>query len=143
MDWTLLIIKPDAVAAGRIGEILAMVTQAGLRPMSMEMRYLAEAEVRAFYRVHQGKPFYEPLMTFMTSGPVVLCALTGDDAVTALRALVGVTDPPHAAPGTVRARFGTTTQKNAVHASDSPENGVAEVSFFFPAACLLPGRLPA
>jgi len=137
VERTLLIIKPDAVAAGRIGDILAMVTRAGLRPVAMEMRSLADAEVRAFYAVHRGKGFYEPLMTFMTSGPVVLCAMVGSNAVAGLRALVGTTDPSEAAPGTVRATFGSTTQRNAVHASDSIESGMTEVAFFFPAARLL------
>lgn len=141
MEHTLLIIKPDAVAAGRVGEILAMVTGAGLEPVALEMRCLADAEVREFYAVHRGKYFYESLMGFMTSGPVVLCALTGEDAVTRLRTLVGVTDPQEAAPGTVRSRFGTSVQRNAVHASDSIQNGQTEVSFFFPTARLLrPGH---
>lgn len=137
MEQTLLIIKPDAVAAGRIGDILSMVARAGLSPIAMEMRSLCEAEVRAFYAVHRGKSFYEPLMTFMTSGPVVLCVIAGDSAVAGLRCLVGTTDPAEAAPGTIRATFGGTVQRNAVHASDSVASGNAEVAFFFAGARLL------
>lgn len=136
MTRSLLIIKPDAVAAGRIADILSMVTVADLRLVALEMRCLAEVEARAFYAVHQGKDFFEPLIRFMTSGPVVLCAVEGLAAVASLRALVGVTDPAHAAPGTIRAVFGSTLQKNAVHASDSEENGMVESAFFFPGARL-------
>lgn len=143
MERTLLIIKPDAVAAGRIADVLSMVSDAGLRLVALEMRCLAEAEVRGFYALHQGKDFFEPLVRFMTSGPVVLCAVAGEDAVSSLRALVGVTDPTEAAAGTVRASFGTTIQRNAVHASDSTETGMTETAFFFPEARLLLGGFTA
>ncbi len=137
MERSLLIIKPDAVAAGHTGEILTMVARAGLSLIALKMRLLSVREARAFYALHEGKHFFDSLVSFMTSGPVVLCVVAGPDAVRRLRTLVGVTDPARAAPGTVRAEFGTTVQRNAVHASDAPETARTEVSFFFAEADLL------
>lgn len=142
MEHTLLIVKPDAVAAGKVGSILAMVTDAGFRIVAMEMRRLCGDEARAFYEVHREKGFYEGLVAFMTSGPVVLCVVEAEGAVTSLRTLVGDTDPSMAGPGTVRALFGSTIRSNAVHASDSIENAHREVMFFFPAARLLARGAP-
>lgn len=137
MERTLLIVKPDAVAAGHTGRILSQVLDSGLRVVAMEMRRLAIPEARAFYAVHKGKDFYHPLVAFMTEGPVVLCTVEGPDAVARLRSLVGATDPAKAAEGTIRARFGSTVQRNAVHASDTVENAAWEVGFFFPSCRFL------
>lgn len=129
--------KPDAVAAGKTGAILARVESEGFAIVGMERLRLSRAEATAFYAIHKGKPFFESLMGFMTSGPIVCCALEKEDAVSQLRTVVGATDPSNAAEGTIRCLYGSNVQNNAVHASDSVENGIAEVAFFFPECVLL------
>ena len=128
---TLGIIKPDAVAGGKIGAILAHLQQAGFIPRAARLIRLTQAEAGAFYEVHRGRPFYNDLVEFMTSGPCMPMALERDNAVAQLRTVIGATDPAEAAPGTIRKLFAESKGKNAIHASDSPENAAREVAFFF------------
>ena len=128
---TLGIIKPDAVAGRKIGAILAHLQQAGFVPRAVRMVRLTQAEAGAFYAVHRGRPFYNDLVEFMTSGPCMPMALERDNAVAHLRTVIGATDPAEAAPGTIRKLFAESKGKNAIHASDSPENAAREVAFFF------------
>jgi len=130
-ERTLLIIKPDAVSKRHIGSIIAMVEAEGFQILAVKMTRLDREQAGAFYAVHRGKPFYEELLDFMTSGPIVPMALSREAGVSYLRQLVGATNSREAAKGTIRAQFGTDVQQNAVHASDSPENAVKEVAFFF------------
>lgn len=128
---TLAIIKPDAVAAGKAGKVLAHLEHAGFTLRAARMTQLTPAQAEAFYAVHKERPFYRSLCTFMTSGPCIPLALDRDDAVAKLREVIGATDPKEAAPGTVRALFAESKERNAIHASDSPENARREVGFFF------------
>ena len=128
---TLGIIKPDAVAGKKTGAILAHLQQTGFVPRAVRMVRLTQAEAGAFYAVHRGRPFYNDLVEFMTSGPCMPMALERDDAVAHLRTVIGATDPAEAAPGTIRKLFAESKGKNAIHASDSPENATREVAFFF------------
>jgi nucleoside-diphosphate kinase len=128
---TLGIIKPDAVAGGKTGAILAHLQKAGFTPRAMRMIRLTLAEAGVFYEVHRGRPFYPDLVEFMTSGPCVPVALEREDAVAHMRTAIGATDPAEAAPGTVRKLFAESKGKNAIHASDSPENAAREIAFFF------------
>lgn len=128
---TLGIIKPDAVASGKTGAILAHLQKAGFVPRAVRLVRLTKPEAEAFYQVHRGRPFYNDLVGFMTSGPCLPLALECEDAVAHMRTIIGATDPAEAAPGTVRKLFAESKGKNAIHASDSPENAVREVAFFF------------
>ena len=128
---TLGIIKPDAIASGKIGAILAHLQEAGFVPRATRMVRLTRAEAGAFYAVHRGRPFYADLVEFMTSGPCLPVALERQDAVNHLRSVIGATDPAEAAPGTIRKLFAESKGKNAIHASDSAENAAREVGFFF------------
>lgn len=128
---TLGIIKPDAVASGKTGAILAHLQKAGFVPRAVRLVRLTKPEAEAFYQVHRGRPFYHDLVAFMTSGPCLPMALERDDAVAQMRTVIGATDPAEAAPGTVRKLFAESKGKNAIHASDSPENAAREVAFFF------------
>ena len=128
---TLAIIKPDAIASGKTGAILAHLQQAGFVPRAARLVRLTRPQAGAFYEVHRGRPFYPELVEFMTSGPCLPIALERDDAVSQLRSVIGATDPAEAAPGTIRKLFAESKGKNAIHASDSPENAVREVGFFF------------
>ncbi|MFL5548800.1 MAG: nucleoside-diphosphate kinase [Gemmatimonadales bacterium] len=128
---TLGIIKPDAVAGKKIGAILAHLQQAGFVPRAARLVRLTQPEAGAFYAVHRGRPFYNDLVEFMTSGPCMPMALERDNAVAQLRTVIGATDPAEAAPGTIRKLFAESKGKNAIHASDSPENAAREVAFFF------------
>ena len=131
---TLGIIKPDAIAGGKTGAILAHLQQAGFVPRAVRLVRLTRAEAGAFYAVHRGRPFYPDLVEFMTSGPCMPVALERENAVAQLRTVIGATDPAEAAPGTIRKLFAESKGKNAIHASDSPENAEREVAFFFPEA---------
>jgi nucleoside-diphosphate kinase len=133
VERTLSIIKPDAVAKGAIGSILATYEAAGLRPIAIKMLQLTEAQARGFYAVHQERSFYASLVRFMTSGPVVVSALEGENAIARHRELMGATDPAKAAEGTVRARWGTDVERNAVHGSDAPATARVEIGYFFDA----------
>jgi nucleoside-diphosphate kinase len=129
---TLAIIKPDAVAGGNAGKILAHVEAAGFVVRAARMVKLTRAQAEAFYEVHKGRPFYDSLCTFMTSGPCMPMALERNDAVPHLRKVIGATDPAQAEAGTVRKLFAESKERNAIHASDSEENAVREIGFFFP-----------
>lgn len=128
---TLGIIKPDAVEGGRAGKVLAHLEAEGFVLQAARMTRLSEAEARAFYEVHQERPFYGSLVAFMTSGPCIPMALERDDAVNHLRQVIGATDPAEAAEGTIRKLYAESKERNAIHASDSPENAAREVAFFF------------
>ncbi len=133
MSITLTIIKPDAVASGKAGKILAHLEDEGFKVLSMKMTRLSTAQAQAFYAVHEERPFYESLVDFMTSGPVVPMILEGENAVPKLREVIGATDPAEAAEGTVRALYAESKERNAIHASDSDENAAIEAAFFFSA----------
>ena len=128
---TLGILKPDAVAGGKTGAILAHLQQAGFILRAARLLRLTRPAAGAFYAVHRGRPFYDELVEFMTSGPCLPIALERDNAVPHLRTVIGATDPAEAAPGTIRKLFAESKGKNAIHASDSPENAAREVAFFF------------
>lgn len=129
---TLAIIKPDALAAGKAGKILAHLEAAGFVVRAARLVKLNRAEAEAFYEVHRGRPFYESLCTFMTSGPCLPMVLERADAVAHLRTVIGATDPAQAEPGTVRKLYAESKERNAIHASDSPESAAREIAFFFP-----------
>lgn len=131
MEETLFMIKPDAVGARKVGVILAEVERAGFELREMRLVRLAPGEARRFYAVHEGKPFLDALVAFMSSGPSVPCLLRRENAILGLRELIGATDPKEAKPGTIRALHAESKQNNAVHASDSAESARAEVAFFF------------
>ncbi len=131
MSRTLAIIKPDAVASGKTGKILAHIQGAGFQVLAMRMTRLSTAQARAFYEVHKERPFYGSLVAFMTSGPCVPIALEGDDAVAAFRRTIGATNPAEADEGTVRKLYAESLERNAVHGSDSDENAAREIGFFF------------
>ncbi len=128
---TLAIIKPDAVASGKAGKVLAHLEAAGFKVRAARMTQLSQRQAEAFYAVHRERPFFKPLCAFMTSGPCIPMALERDNAVPKLREVIGATDPREAAPGTVRALYAESKERNAIHASDSPENATREVAFFF------------
>lgn len=127
---TFMMIKPDAVARNKIGEILGRVEAAGLTIGRLRMVHLKEAEAREFYKVHEGKPFIDGLCAFMSSGPIVALVVEGDRAIERLAEIVGATDPKKANPGTIRADIGLDIEKNSVHRSDAPETAAAEIAFF-------------
>jgi len=133
VEETLFMIKPDAVRARKVGAILAMVEDAGFTIEEMRMVRLTPGEARRFYAVHEGKPFLADLVEFMASGPAIPCRLRRENAILALRALIGATDPKEAKPGTIRALHAESKGLNAVHASDSPESARIEIPFFFSA----------
>lgn len=133
VERTLSIIKPDAVAKGAIGGILATFEKAGLRPIAIKMVQLTPQQAQGFYAVHKQRPFFGSLVEFMTSGPVVVSVLEGDDAIARHRELMGATDPSKAAPGTIRAQWATDIERNAVHGSDAPETAKVEIAYFFDA----------
>lgn len=131
MSRTLLIIKPDATERNLIGHIINRLERAGFTIAEMRMTRLAADEARRFYAVHEGKPFLDDLVEFMTSGPVVPMVLEKENAVTDLRELIGATNPSNAACGTIRQEIAQNVQANSVHASDSDENAAKEIAFFF------------
>ncbi len=137
MERTLAILKPDCVRKGLQGEVLSRIQKAGFKVMSFKQIRLTKEVAGAFYAVHKGRPFYDGLVEFMTSGPCVPIALEKENAVADFRTLIGATDPKEAAPGTIRKLFADNKGENIVHGSDSPENGRIEVSFFFPASELV------
>ena len=131
-ERTLSIIKPDAVQKNAIGGCLKMLEEAGLRVLATRMMRLSEDQARAFYAVHKERKFYNDLVKFMTSGPVVVTALEGENAIATNRKVMGATDPAKADAGTIRKAYGTNIEMNAVHGSDALETAKAEVAFFFP-----------
>ena len=137
MERTFAIIKPDAVAAGQSGEILAAIEKAGFRVTGMKMKRLSQIEAEDFYAVHKERPFFQSLVKFMTEGPVVLLALEAPSAITKWRELMGATNPANAAEGTLRKRFAQSIERNCVYGSDAPETAAVEIPFFFNTAELL------
>lgn len=131
VERTLSIIKPDAVAKNVIGEIYSRFEKAGLKIVAAQMRHLTRAEAEGFYHVHRGRPFFNDLVSFMVSGPVMIQVLEGKGAVKKNRDLMGATNPKEAAKGTIRADFADSIDANAVHGSDSPENAAIEIRYFF------------
>ena len=131
VEQTLSIIKPDAVSKNLIGEIIARFEKAGLKIVAQRMMMLSSAQAEGFYAEHKGRPFFEGLVKFMTSGPVVVQVLSGENAIAANRELMGTTDPAKAAPGTIRADFAEAMDRNAVHGSDSPTSAEREIAYFF------------
>jgi nucleoside-diphosphate kinase len=130
-DFTFSIIKPNAVRTGKTGPILAMINEAGFEISAMKMLKMTRQQAESFYNVHKGKPFYEGLIEFMSSGPVIVMILTHENAIEEFRKLIGNTDPAKAEPGTIRKIFAVSVQMNAVHGSDSVENARIEADFFF------------
>lgn len=138
LQRTLSIVKPDAVAADRIGGILVRLEQAGLRIVAARMLHLTRAQAQGFYAVHRERPFFDDLVRFMTSGPILVQVLEGEDAVARNRTAMGATDPKKAEKGTIRADFATNIEENAVHGSDSEETAANEIRFFFADVDLCP-----
>lgn len=131
MERTLTIVKPDAVAGGNIGEIIRRFEEAGLRVSGLKMIHMSKTAAQEFYRVHRGRPFFDSLTTFMSSGPSVVMVLEGKRAVGRVRTIMGATDPAKAEVGTIRHDLATSIERNAVHGSDSPEAAAFEIPFFF------------
>jgi nucleoside-diphosphate kinase len=131
-ERTLSIIKPDGVEKGVIGRIISRFETSDLKPIAIKLKQLSKAEAEGFYAVHKARPFFGSLVEFMTSGPVVIMVLEGENAVLKNRDIMGATDPKKAADGTLRKDFATDIEKNTVHGSDSVENAKVEVSYFFP-----------
>lgn len=131
VERTLSIIKPDAVAKNVIGEIYSRFEKAGLKIVEARMKHLSREEAEGFYAVHRERPFFNDLVKFMTSGPVMIQALEGEDAIALNRKLMGATNPAEAEPGTIRADFATSIDANAVHGSDGPDTAKAEIAYFF------------
>jgi nucleoside-diphosphate kinase len=130
-EQTLSILKPDAVAANNIGAILTRFEKIGLKIIAAKMLHMTPEQAKAFYAVHAHRPFFQELVTFMIEGPVLVLVLEGNDAIMKNRDLMGATNPKEAAPGTIRADFAKSIDKNAVHGSDSAENAKKEIAFFF------------
>jgi nucleoside-diphosphate kinase len=134
MERTFSIIKPDAVKAGKAGAIMQHLIDGGLRPVATKMVHLTQKEAEGFYYVHKARPFFGDLVSFMTSGPCIVQVLEGENAIARNRELMGATDSKKAAAGTIRQKFGTDIEKNAVHGSDAPETAKYEIGFFFSGA---------
>jgi nucleoside-diphosphate kinase len=134
LERTFSIIKPDAVKAGKAGAILQHLQDGGLRPVAIKLMWMSEAQAKGFYHVHRERPFFGDLVKFMTSGPCVVQVLEGENAIARNRELMGATDSKKAAPGTIRQKFGTDIECNAVHGSDAPDTAKYEIGFFFSGA---------
>ncbi len=132
LERTLSIVKPDGVEKGIIGKIVSRFESQGLKPVAMRLARLSQVEAEGFYAVHRARPFFNDLVKFMTSGPVVLMVLEGENAIARNREVMGATDPRKAAEGTIRKDFATDIEKNTVHGSDSPETAKVEIAYFFP-----------
>ncbi len=131
IERTLSIIKPDAVARGLIGEILKRFEAVGLKIAAAKLMHLSSEQAQAFYAVHKERPFYSSLTGYMSSGPILVLVLEGEDAIMKNREIMGATDPAKAAPGTIRREWGSDVEKNTVHGSDGPETATWEIAFFF------------
>ena len=140
MEMTLAILKPDTVAAGNSGKVLAHLEAKGFKIRGLRVLHLTKAQAEAFYAVHSARPFFASLVEFMTEGPVVPVALERDNAVALLRETMGATDVAKAAEGTIRKQFGTSIERNAIHGSDSAENAAIELGFFFTRTGLIAAR---
>ena len=134
VERTLSIIKPDAVAKNVVGQILARFEKAGLKVIAARMTHLSRRDAEGFYAVHKGRPFFNDLVEFMISGPVMIQVLEGDNAIMKNRDLMGATDPKKAAAGTIRADFAQSIDANAVHGSDAPDTARSEIAYFFAAS---------
>jgi nucleoside-diphosphate kinase len=132
LEQTLSMIKPNAVDAGNIGNIISRFEKEGLKIAALRMKHLSRREAEAFYAEHRGKPFFERLVEFMSSGPMCALVLEGEDAIEKNREIMGATDPSKAAPGTLRALYASSMTRNAVHGSDSEKSAAREIAFFFP-----------
>jgi len=132
LERTLSIIKPDAVAKNIIGEVIFRFERGGLKIVAAKMLHLSREQAEGFYAIHKGKPFFEDLITFMISGPVLVQVLEGENAIQRNRDIMGATNPADALAGTIRADYAKTIDENVVHGSDSPENAAIEISYFFP-----------
>jgi nucleoside-diphosphate kinase len=131
MEKTFSIIKPDAVASGKAGKVLALLEENGFRIVALRMVKLSQSQAEGFYAVHRERPFYGSLVKFMTEGPVIVMALERADAVKKLREVMGATNPANAAEGTVRKLYAESIERNAIHGSDAPETAAQELAFFF------------
>ncbi|MFO7801333.1 MAG: nucleoside-diphosphate kinase [Desulfovermiculus sp.] len=131
VEKTLSIIKPDAVQRNLIGEILAQIETGGLRIRALKMVHMSKAQAQGFYAVHEERPFFDSLTEYMSSGPVVVAILEGENAIARYREIMGPTNPAEAEEGTIRKRFGQDIEKNSVHGSDAPETAAQEISYFF------------
>ncbi len=140
LERTLSIVKPDGVARNLIGEVYRRFEQAGLSIIAARMLQLSQRDAEAFYAVHRERPFFNDLVRYMTSGPVMVQVLEGENAIARNREIMGATDPKKAAPGTIRADLATSIEQNVVHGSDSPENAAREIAFFFSETELFPRR---
>jgi nucleoside-diphosphate kinase len=138
LERTFSIIKPDAVKRKLVGEIYNRIAKAGLRIIAAKMVHLSEEQASGFYAEHEGKPFFEGLKEFMTSGPIMVQVLEGEDAIARYRELMGKTNPEEAACGTIRADYGESMRFNSVHGSDSPESAAREIEYFFPTSEICP-----
>lgn len=131
-ERTLVLIKPDGVERGLIGEVISRIERKGFRIVALELRTLPRSVAETHYGEHVGKPFYESLVDFISSGPLVAAVIEGNDAILSWRSMMGATNPANAAPGTIRGDLATETQLNVTHGSDSPESAAREISLFFP-----------
>ena len=131
-ERTLVLVKPDGVARNLVGEVLGRIERKGLRIVALQMRTLDRATAEAHYAEHVGKPFFDSLVEFITSGPLVAAVVEGPDAIVQWRAMMGATNPVNAAPGTIRGDLASVMQENVTHGSDSPESAAREVALFFP-----------
>jgi len=131
LERTFSIIKPDAVAAGNAGNILAMLEAAGFKILGLRMTRLTQPEAEGFYAVHRERPFFAGLVKFMTEGPIVVMALERESAISKLREVMGATNPTNAAEGTIRKKFATSIERNCIHGSDAPETAAVELAYFF------------
>jgi nucleoside-diphosphate kinase len=131
IERTLSIVKPDGVQSGVVGKVLARFEEAGLKIVAMKMVQLTRSQAEGFYAVHKERPFFSSLVEYMTSGPVVISVLEGENAIAKNRELMGATDPKKAAPGTIRADFAQSIEANTVHGSDAPETAAFETGYFF------------
>ncbi|HSX11758.1 MAG TPA: nucleoside-diphosphate kinase [Chlamydiales bacterium] len=138
MEQTLSIIKPDAVGQNMIGNIIEYFEREGLNVVAAKMLHLTSEQAKSFYAVHKERPFFQELVDFMTSGPVLIMVLEGESAVARNRQIMGATDPSKASPGTIRADFATSIERNAVHGSDSTATAKSEITFFFKAGEIFP-----
>jgi len=131
VERTLSILKPDALQSGVVGKILSKFEEAGLKPVAMKMLHLTQKQAEGFYAVHKERPFFKSLVQYMTSGPVIVQVLEGENAVARNREVMGATNPANAAEGTIRKLFAKSIEANSVHGSDSPENAKTEIAYFF------------
>ena len=132
MERTLTIIKPDAVAAGHTGDVIKIFEATNFKIVAARLVNLSKKEAEGFYQVHRGKPFFESLTAFMSSGRVLVMVLEGEQVISRLREVMGATNPAHAAAGTIRKLYATNIERNAVHGSDAPQTAAYEIAYFFP-----------